>query len=204
MLTFFVTVAVNILICTVFYLIISLKLEKSASDFRIKKLHKEMDSIIREFNESADRNISLLENKIRVLKKLLEKNNLDANIDIKVNSSVEEMNALGLSENKNSTIEKIKNQKNIIPNSEKEIEKKSKSTVDYKVDDVINIDYGGSLVSSIEEDAEDLEKMFTDVTDKHSLVGELYQKGHSPETISRYSGIPEGEIKLILNLNGYL
>lgn len=83
MLTFFVIILSNIVIATIFYLIISLKLEKSASEYYSKKFRKEMDDVIREFNSTADRNISILENKITMLKKVLKQNGLSHTIDIK-------------------------------------------------------------------------------------------------------------------------
>lgn len=73
MLTFFATLLVNVLIGTIFYLVISLRIEKSASELHVKKIRKEMDDMIREFNQTADRNISLLENRIAVMNRLLEK-----------------------------------------------------------------------------------------------------------------------------------
>jgi len=57
----------------VIYLVISLKVEKSASDYRKNKFRKEMDSVITEFNSAAERNISLLENRIEIIRKLMEK-----------------------------------------------------------------------------------------------------------------------------------
>jgi len=67
-----ILIIVNIVLASIFYLVISLKLERSASEFREKKLRKEMDEIIREFNATAERNISILENRITVLKRLME------------------------------------------------------------------------------------------------------------------------------------
>lgn len=42
--------------------------------------------------------------------------------------------------------------------------------------------------------------LFRDAGDKYALVGDLYGKGYSIELISRCSGIPQGEIRLVLNL----
>jgi hypothetical protein len=83
MLTFFATLLVNILVGTVFYLIISLKLEKSASELHVKKIRREMDDMIREFNLTAERNISLLENRIDIMKRLLEKNGIPVEFDVR-------------------------------------------------------------------------------------------------------------------------
>ena len=63
----------NLFMGAVMYLVISLKLERSATEFRERKLRKEMDEIIREFNATAERNISILENRIKTMRRLLEK-----------------------------------------------------------------------------------------------------------------------------------
>jgi hypothetical protein len=63
----------NLFLGAVLYLVISLKLERSATEYRSRKLRKEMDEMISEFNATAERNISLLERKIRVMRMLLEK-----------------------------------------------------------------------------------------------------------------------------------
>ena len=47
----------------------------------------------------------------------------------------------------------------------------------------------------------ELKRMFDESEDKYSLVGDLYRKGYSIETLSRHSGLPTGEIKLVLNLS---
>src|SRR3990172_3760660 len=70
---FFFLLLFNIFMGAVMYLIISLKLERSATEFRERKLRKEMENVIHEFNAAAERNISILENKIKILRRLLEK-----------------------------------------------------------------------------------------------------------------------------------
>jgi len=75
---------INVFIGVIFYLIITLKLEKSASDFREKKLWEEMDKMIQEFNATAERNISILEKKIRIMRTLLEKSGELKKIDLTV------------------------------------------------------------------------------------------------------------------------
>ncbi len=56
---FFVLIIINVIMGAVFYLILSLKLEKSSSNFREDKLRKEMDEIIYEFNIRSDMCIEL-------------------------------------------------------------------------------------------------------------------------------------------------
>jgi len=40
--------------------------------------------------------------------------------------------------------------------------------------------------------------------DKYKIISVLYDKGFAVDTIADYSGIPVGEVKLVLNLNGSL
>jgi hypothetical protein len=37
--------------------------------------------------------------------------------------------------------------------------------------------------------------------DKYGLIASLFAEGHSIEELSKYSGIPSGEIKLVISLN---
>jgi len=91
---FFILVIINIFIGAVLYLVISLKLERSASEFREKRLRKEMDAIIKEFNSVAEMNISLLENKISVMKRLLENNGDLKSIDLTVGNDRNNLKSL--------------------------------------------------------------------------------------------------------------
>lgn len=81
MVTFFATLLVNILIGTIFYLIITLRIEKNASQLQVKRMRREMDEMIHEFNITAERNITLLERKIEAFKRLLEQHGIDDSID---------------------------------------------------------------------------------------------------------------------------
>jgi hypothetical protein len=82
-------ILINIFMGAALYLLISLKLERSASEFHSKKLRKEMDEIMKEFNAAADRNISLLENKITVMKRLLEYSGDIQSVDFTVGDTSE-------------------------------------------------------------------------------------------------------------------
>ena len=70
---FFFLLLFNVFLGAVLYLIISLKLERTATEYRERRFRKEMDEIIREFNLTAERNITILESRIRVMRRLLEK-----------------------------------------------------------------------------------------------------------------------------------
>lgn len=77
-------VLINIFLAAVIYLVISLKLEKSAGEFHEKRLRKEMDDILREFNAAAERNITLLEHKIQTARRLLELAGELPHVDVRV------------------------------------------------------------------------------------------------------------------------
>lgn len=79
---FFFLLLFNVFLGAVLYLVISLKLERSATEYRERRLRKEMDAIIREFNLTAERNISILEGKIRVMRRLLEKTGDIRSVDL--------------------------------------------------------------------------------------------------------------------------
>ncbi|MDR3238064.1 MAG: hypothetical protein LBT84_06140, partial [Spirochaetia bacterium] len=78
----FVIILVNVFMGALLYLVISIKLERSASDFRQQRLRKEMDEMLKEFNAAAERNISLLENRIQTARKLLEQSGALKGLDI--------------------------------------------------------------------------------------------------------------------------
>lgn len=276
----------NIILWAVFYLVISLKLERSASEFRSKRLRREMDDIMQEFNATAERNISILENRIAVIKKLfartgilkqidfnIEDDNISQNmgsgntkfdplIDKPVSLSAQSVNEaivagagakdfsnsagdVGYHHEKitlqaligacaNSLDLQIRKMKQIFLNrQEKRINhpvgikfnegKKVNVTVaavndeetckDTPMDTPLNIiqkDFKSlhaiaTLQSGKEEqnklDESGLVKLFESSKDRYSLVSDLHCKGYPVELLSRCSGIPMGEIKLVLNLN---
>jgi hypothetical protein len=57
---FVLLIFINIIMGTIFYLILRLRLEKHASDYKEKRLKREIDEIISIFNETAERNIQFL------------------------------------------------------------------------------------------------------------------------------------------------
>jgi hypothetical protein len=86
---FGVLIFINIILWALFYLVISLKLERSATEFREKRFRREMDEVIREFNETAERNISILENRIAIMKKMLANTGALRSVDISLMDEVE-------------------------------------------------------------------------------------------------------------------
>ena len=265
MLTFFATLLVNVLIGTVFYLVISLKIEKSASEIHVKKIRKEMDSMIREFNMTADRNISLLENRITVMKRMMEKNGssidlqLDERVELKTLVSEKGYSGTVLDVSESSASEYFKDKashpvskdaaeviggvishsteflrsigsglKSAIQevNTIKEMEraekskiasKKKKSSFEVRADDALIKDSvkkesDEKIYSSkgrvkpviVRTEAEICEKfsLITGRNEAYSLISSLVEDGYSIEDISKFSGLPEGEISLVVNLRG--
>jgi hypothetical protein len=282
---FVILIAVNIAMFAIFYLIISLKLERSASEFREKKLRKVMDEIIKEFNETAERNISILENKISVMKRLMDASGSLKSIDVSVmdegNSGFAVKQESELLEqalspvfnnlsgtkvsasaprNNISPAERIGNRLSFLGHGlynvgckisvvirEKLLSgrdyvdansgsRRNSSSVilpsrgvqipdrerrfDYTIEEqVIPVSNEGFTIEkeytdikdhllSVEE-TEEIDKMsereltglFTSSDDKYNLISDLFNEGYTVELLSRSSGIPVGEIRLVLNLN---
>ena len=280
---FVILICVNIAMFAIFYLIISLKLERSASEFREKKLRKVMDDIIKEFNETSERNISILENKISVMKRLLDASGSKKSIDIRVSDEVSPdvrqaadlgdtvappvfnnisgETGFSQSQRKNiSTAERIGNRflflghrlfnagsrvgiiirekllggmnyrnrntgstgnnSPVIMPSQSLVRPERESLFDYTVDEqvsstpyddfTIEKDYTDIKEHLLAADGTDeIDKMsereltglFTSSEDKYNLISDLFNEGYTIELLSKSSGIPVGEIRLVLNLN---
>ncbi len=284
---FVILIILNIFLGTVFYLVISLKLEKSASEFREKKLRKFMDDIIQEFNATAERNISILENKIVIMKNLLEKIGDVKSIDIEISDDSErsdgityEMDQIGIEQIESEGSEKISGDEltrksfQAFDNSGRRDTGISKFTNYLNVfmeratgilrGSVLNVvnyfhnlkgksirghksaqekiagvndgysnlsaspervesDYVGKNFDALierdyneiqeklsvesedkiyyEMNEEELTDLFLASEDKYSLISDLHIRGYTVDIISKCSGIPIGEIRLVLNLN---
>ncbi len=279
---FIILIFINIIMGTFFYLILRLRLEKHASDYREKRLKREIDEIISVFNETAERNITILENRIEYLKKLMEKSgvldNIDFRIDDSKNNSAEIKNSAqkeiftgaskqmtdtsierffsamtisepGIRSTEERDRENPEKNSNSISRYYSQIKEKItvafRSVMRYIPDTaalynksgrIINLsDAGekednspdcagndGSKVShnfkvknphdaSLNDDDimqksssgeySELKQMFSNSEDKYSLISDLFDEGYSPEVICECSGIPIGEIKLVLDLN---
>jgi hypothetical protein len=237
-LTFFATLLVNVLIGTIFYLVISLRIEKSASEVHVKKIRKEMDTMIREFNMTADRNISLLENRISVMKRLLEKSG-EAGIDCvassvtlpevirpdgeAVSASVPEKEypagisgvishgaefILSIGAGLKHTIREV----NTIRESERaekkiRIEKETQSVNEDNAaaSPAAALDTLKEKSPAIVREEQDIAAMFarfSDTKQAYALAGSLFEKGYTVEEIAHLSGIPSGEIFLVVQLSG--
>lgn len=251
---FFLLFIFNIFTGAVIYLILSLKIERTSATFQEQKLKKEMGEIITEFNSTAERNITLLESRINIMKRLLsEKGDLrgiDLVVDdgkIKPGKSAEIKSELSFpgqkpvsseipTAKKSGTLKStVKNDGSILVGIIDKISSITRdiaasSEIDKKVQperepDKNNIKYNASTVDFIEdsdidipgpvtddigspgsikvqyESMEDLALLFSNTPDKYTLIADLHGKGYSIEDLSRYSGLPSGEVRLVISLN---
>jgi hypothetical protein len=254
---FFFLLLFNLFLGAVLYLVISLKLERSATEYRSRKLRKEMDEMISEFNATAERNISLLEQKIRVMRLLLEKTGdirsldlvaaeeerarseqADVPVELRETASApasasgreRHTPAAGRdSENNAGTlikkglllfIEKIKNMLQTGRAGGRAGEDVADRYEPAAIDEVYP-DPGADRRRLIEKDLsgvapgaesvcvepepvlseEEIREIIGSCADRYSLVAVLSERGCAIEEISRYSGIPVGEVRLVMNLN---
>jgi len=198
-----------------------------------------MGEIITEFNSTAERNITILENKISILKRLLNEAGNIKGIDMRVfdNGDLPGMKGetkLQTLEEKNTPVErKPSHTKEVIPSNEiisadvsklrtfektekvkakattmtKEERKKSIDFIEDSPIDFLDIykEEKGSpvgLEDKIEESLEDnISELFAKTKDKYTLINDLYSKGYTVEELSRFSGLPSGEVRLVISLN---
>ena len=251
----------NVFLGAVLYLVISLKLERSATEFRERRFRKEMDEIIKEFNITAERNISLLESRIRQLRKLLEKGGDIRSLDITLDDgpgdvsagpggdrpipvapggpglNIELKNGIAAHVGENNGAVLIK--KGLLILFEKFIDiltfKRGPVPPSGSADDSeraaaveaprVERLMGGATERSgaiIEKDMtmmipaavppmpekkrpalseDEIGEIVAASEDRYKLVSILSEGGCCVEEISRYSGIPAGEVRLVLNLN---
>jgi len=245
---FFILFILNIFTGAVIYLILSLKIERTSATFQEKKLKKEMGEIITEFNATAERNVTLLENRINILRKLLNEKGDFRGIDLIVNDDKVKSLKQPVLKNRDENYEisalspepvdigkkevvtsvKGKSDGNIIVGLIDKIagfsrEEKSKeysveigvagkpvsAGVDYIIDSEVDLSYNPDDLKSNDSDlnspgqgydAEDLAVLFSNTTDKYSLITDLHRRGYSVDDISRHSGLPSGEVRLVISL----
>lgn len=259
---FFFLLLLNVFMGAVLYLIISLKLEKSAAEFRERKLRKEMENVIHEFNAAAERNISILENKIMILRRLLEKSGAIKLLDITIDERERNVGDAAFlkeqavrpkpaeEEKRNDAVETqpdfstgykggtpavkkgllifFKKIINILPFKETKgaadgtgngydlfemrddlraprhgFDDGDRCREKIIVQDLPRPVYGGEAgkPEPCALSDEEIQRLVSLADDRYSLVSVLHSKGCSVEDISQHSGIPVGEVRLVLNLN---
>jgi hypothetical protein len=256
---FFILLLFNVFLGAVLYLVISLKLERSATEFRERRLRKEMDEIIKEFNMTAERNISILESRIGLLRKLLEKTGDMKSLDITM--AGEELDSCRTEQGKEAPARMEYKHQAVISgdnrpgpgtmhgaNNAGVILKKGLLLFFEKIIHILQPRIDGSSVYRgtadnagdvsndensefrpeqadipdgtnllIEKDLsmaipgpvgrkdplteEEIIELAALSDDRYKLVTILFEKGCAVEDISKYSGIPAGEVRLVLNLN---
>ncbi len=235
---FFALILVNTAMFAIFYLLISLKLERKATEFREKKLRRIMEEMIGEFNETAERNITLLESKIQVMKRMMQASGsikgLGLSITDKMEVTEEEISSVSGAApadlggpNRVNTFEAIKSvlsggagaiSRGIRKIAEKTSHKGGAAFPDNYAGQSMDPEFhprckdipreglpGAPDVPEDREaahgdDSKDLSAIFDGAGDKYALISDLYARGYSVEDLSRSSGIPQGEIRLVLNL----
>lgn len=237
----FFMILLNLFTGSIIYLILSLKIERTSSTFQEKRLKREMNEIMTEFNAAAERNISILENRIALIKRMAGDNGIIKNLDYTVSDEIHKTNLKTSTppveeapllrdkireksfDKATETLEKnidsgfILNLFDKLPFIKKNVE----SIVDKGINTVFNnesasysiekdISRGSVLDLKVDEDiypdlseeeVENIEELFHDSEDKYRLMCDLHIKGYSVEELSRFSGIPAGEVKLIISLN---
>ncbi len=269
---FFFLLLFNVFLGAVLYLVISLKLERSATEYRERRLRKEMDAIIREFNLTAERNISILEGKIRVMRRLLEKTGDIRSVDLimeeedlvasteakKDETNMEEAGydpaipgeRLGESiarAGKAAAIaggavkkglliffEKINHmlsRREVLPaehvpqlgarrepghdvmllqdppvRREWVVEEPRPVLIEKDLRDVAPVEPPDAAPdeSARPLSEREIEEIVAGSDDKYAMVSVLFEGGCGVEEISRYSGLPAGEVRLVLNLSGHI
>lgn len=236
----FFMILLNLFTGSVIYLILSLKIERTSSTFQEKRLKREMNEIMTEFNAAAERNISILENRIALIKRMAGNNGIIKNLDYTVSDEIHKTNL------KNSTPiaeeapllhedNREKSSDKGVEASEKDtdprfllnlfdklpfikknvenIEEKGSNTVlknesaGYSIEKdmvrggVLDLKVDEDIYPGLSEEEENIEELFHDSEDKYRLMCDLHIKGYSVEELSRFSGIPAGEVKLIISLN---
>lgn len=195
MLNFFIILLTNVFTGIIIYLVLTIRLEKKTSSYEQSKIRREFEEVIRDFNASADRNITLLENRINIMKKLMKIGGTLESIDIESLDKLE-------STEKNSSHDNYAIIKDM-PQKES-TSPPEKGHYSFVVDEKID------LAQVRENESEETGERLQDILqaryhaggEKHETLVSLYGEGNSVELLSESTGLSEAEIELILKLNG--
>lgn len=238
---FFLLLVANLFMGAIFYLVISLKLEKSATEFREKRLRREMDDMIKEFNATAERNISLLENRIAVLRRLMAMNGDLKSLDVTVGADEfadgaadgaslthspseptvpadRDPSSKGrqpgpLKKGLRILAEKLYTSLNAPHDTQGGAEEVWTGAAPAAPGPAGFDDDGGNHLIQRELAAvpeaptrvllndDEIASIVSQADSRYTLITLLSERGCDADDISRYSGIPLGEVKLVLNLN---
>lgn len=244
-----ILVLLNIFMAAIFYLVISLKLERSAAEFKQKRLKKEMDELLLECNALAETYITRLENRIKAAKQILAQTGSLQSVDLTIDDTGVKQSQLFDEEASKSAFAdanvKTEPLQNNIRTTFKDlfaaraesvisrfkaaaesafVNKRQSETQNVSIEKTVQIlgeaKYA-SNPSAVSEPAEavaesslpaleseeqnflteeNFAEMFSSAEDKYALAYNLLKNGYSADDIIRFSGLPTGEINLIINL----
>ena len=240
----FFMILFNLFTGSIIYLVLSLKIERTSSTYQEKRLKREMNEIMTEFNAAAERNISILENRISIVKNMagekgiLKKLDYTVSDDIYKNDGLPAVNAASVKEkndpddNNKDKISGKKSETGVdaaeggfllnliekIPFVKKGVEiamgevynnySQDQAADKFSIEKeltrgaVLDLKIDDDVIPELKaEEADNIEELFINSDDKYTLINDLHVKGYSIEELSRYSGIPAGEVKLIISLN---
>lgn len=188
MTTILVSVGINLVLLGFFYILLSKKAAqpKQSAEF-LEQIRTELDEMVVELNRTADRNIGLVEERIRSLNRLI------GEADRRVSILKKETDKYTRSAGTYSNVRPIHidpgkayGQKSI---EQVEVENKEKKKEDGKPDlpdkALLNKDHSGKEAPS-----------------KRERVMELYRQGISPEIIASRLESTVGEVELIISMTG--
>lgn len=243
----------NIFTGALIYLLLSLKIERNSSTYQEQKLKKEMGEIITEFNSTAERNITLLEARISVLKRLMGETGSLKSMDITMEHKPEiekivhdrltadEKPGKNMQAGKGLAGDRIitKNAADIaeisfngadddnrpagkqaaLPVKKQNLKNaylqagalpegrvSSKSSPESRgrggqVDFISNEDIDIAPDDPASVQFENPADLFLTAENKYTLIAELHGRGYSVEDLAAYSGLPAGEVRLVISLN---
>lgn len=174
MTTVFTGILLILMVIGFFYL--KMKVDKVVSGEEwIRKIRDEIDQLILEMNQTAERNVALLENRVKILQELLTE------ADKKLLIMQKETEKSDLSRQ---VYSHLKKQTVVIPPDIKS---------EYKIGQVDEVSLNSSVESSEIKAAEDSRPLKEKVMD-------LYEQGFGAEIISQRLGASISEVDLIINL----
>lgn len=184
-------IIITLLICILFYLILNDKLNKIKKEYIKTDLISEIKEIVAYFNQEADRNINLLEEKIKEIDNKIKKlEKLKKNLE---ESYLFEINKNQKNKKNNISNENIyeSNQIESIDNFEEYSEKVRKKDVRYSIDN----DKKSKKHKSIEEK---IEKEENEYSWQKKAYG-MFSNGFSYEEISKKLNRNVGEIQFAIS-----
>ncbi len=213
---FFWIIVSNLFTGAIVYLLLSLKIERTTSSVHEKKLKREMNEIMTEFNAAAERNITILENRIQQVRNISNNNFPTGSVDI-ILSDDGSMNRLPSGSGRNAESEKTAESAHFfdkltaIDHTDAELSSVGKSFDNVSGNELIGRQFstGTRIDYKIEEElnmaelakGEDIGELFRNATDKYSVINGLFERGYSIDEIARSSGMPVGEVRLVVSLN---